>query len=127
MQVSGAFPGGARRPIGRCEREMKTVHVSDQVLGGNLFADDDGYDVRASARAYAEALRSLYAAEIDERFPGAAADIDVDVQENACGHTRELAVFVSEGGETEEPAGLFEALWHARQALWESFSWAVEA
>lgn len=105
---------------------MKTVHVSDQVLAGNLFTDDAGYDVSASARAYAEALAALYAAEIEERFPGANADIDVDLQLNTCGHTRELAVFVSEGGETTEPAGLFEALWHARQALWESFSWAAE-
>ena len=105
---------------------MKTVHVYDQVLGGNLFSDDDGYDVPASARAYAEALRELYETEIEERFPGARADIDIDVEVRASGCSRELSVFVSEGGESEEPPGLFDALWHARQALWESFSWAVE-
>lgn len=103
-----------------------TVHVSDQVLDGNLFADEEGYDVRGSARAYAEALRALYAAEIEERFPGARADIDIDVELNTSGCARELSVFVSEGDETEEPAGLFDALWRARRELWESFSWAVE-
>ncbi len=107
--------------------KMKTVHVSDQVLGGNLFAEDAGYDVTASAQAYADALRAMYAAEIEERFPGARADVDVELQVNASGRSRELVVFVSENGETEEPAGLYEALWHARQALWESFSWAVES
>lgn len=105
---------------------MKTVHVSDQVLGGNLFADDAGYDVPASARAYAEALRELYETEIEERFPGARADIDIDLEVRASGCSRELSVFVSEGGESEEPPGLFDALWLARQELWESFSWAVE-
>lgn len=72
------------------------IQITDKVLTGNMGAGwtDEG----DAASAYAEFLKSEYLALAQKRFPGAAVEVDVSV-ENATGWNGNPAVFVADGDE----------------------------
>lgn len=98
------------------------ITVSAQVLSGNL---GDGWaDQNEAAQGFAGFLTQKLEARIQEQHPDAEIEIDIDVQENTSGCSRELSVSVDPWDDEmgfEIETKLCESLLYTESSAWDEF------
>lgn len=69
---------------------MSAIYISETILAGNM--GEGWIDANDAAAAYAKFLECEYRALAEKRFSGVEVEIDVDVQQNASGWSRNAIV-----------------------------------